>query len=110
MPSWGPESYTGRPKGSRIQGLCYRGTATKVGPLIENETTDTLFSDQLVMQGWRYKQTKKLADGAEDYEDSFPGAWQKWTGKGTSVLVVVSESDDGDDLNPAVIPHCRKAR
>lgn len=107
MPAWGPESFTSWSKTSKVPGLCYKGNPAKVIDVIQSGT-DTAFSDQLVIQGWRYKTAKHFSDGNEEYEDSFPDVWKDWRGTGTALLVVSSQSDGGDDLNPAVIPRCTK--
>jgi hypothetical protein len=106
MPAWGPDSYTNWSKTNKTPGLCYRGNPTKVVSVIENGR-DMLFSDQLVVHGWRYKAEKHLEDGAEEYEAQFPDVWKDWRGQGDAVLVVASQSDDGDDLTPSVIPRCK---
>jgi hypothetical protein len=107
MPAWGPDSFTNWSKTNKTPGLCYRGNPRKVVGVIENGT-DTMFSDQLVVHGWRYKAEKHFGDGAEDYEDQFPDVWNEWKGSGSAILVVASQSDDGDDLTPAIIPRCAK--
>jgi len=106
MPSWGPDSYTNWSKKSKTPGLCYKGNPTKVTSVIESGT-DTAWSDQLVIQGWRYKTKKTFADGAEDYESDFPDVWKEWRGDGTAVLVIFTQGDDGDDLTAAIIPRCK---
>ena len=45
---------------------------------------------------------------AEDYENDFPDVWKEWRGDGTGILVIASQTDDGDDLNPSIIPRCAK--
>lgn len=106
MPAWGPDSFTSWSKSSKTPGLCYRGNPTKVVDVIRSGT-DLIWSDQLVVHGWRYKTQKHFDDGAGDYEDQFPDVWKEWRGEGVAVLVVASQSDDGDDLSPAIIPRCR---
>lgn len=107
MPAWGPDSFTNWSKKSKVPGLCYKGDPNKVVDVI-NAGADSVFSDQLVVQGYRYKTTKKLFNGAEDSESDFPDIWKDWKGEGTAILVIASQTDDGDDLNPAIIPKCLK--
>lgn len=106
MPAWGPDSFTNWSKKNKVPGLCYRGNPTKVVETIGN-LTDSVFSDQLVIHGWKYKKKEVLSDGVEEYVADFPEVWHDWRGEGTSVLVVFSQSDDGDNLTPAIIPRCR---
>lgn len=106
MPAWGPDSFTSWSKSSKTPGLCYRGNPTKVVEVI-GRGTDLIWSDQLVVHGWRYKTQKHFEDSAGEYEEQFPDVWKEWRGEGAAVLVVASQSDDGDDLSPAIIPRCR---
>jgi hypothetical protein len=106
MPAWGPDSFTNWSKTNKTPGLCYRGNPTKIADVIQNGL-DTMFSDQLVVQGWRYKTTKHFADGAEEFEGDFPDMWKEWRGDGTALLFIASQSDGGDDLTPSIIPRCK---
>jgi hypothetical protein len=106
MPAWGPDSFTVWSKRSKTPGLCYRGNPSKVVDLI-TKGADTVFSDQIMIHGWRYKKAKHFGDGDEEYEDGFPDVWAEWRGDGTAVLVVASIGDGGDDLSPAIIPRCK---
>jgi hypothetical protein len=106
MPAWSPDSFTNWSR-SRTPGLCYRGNPTKVVELIERALAGRVFSEQLIIDGWRYKTEKHFADGAAEFEDGFPDVWQEWQGTGTAVLLVASINDDGDDLGPSIIPRCR---
>jgi len=106
MPAWGPDSFTSWSKTSKTPGLCYRGNPGKVVDLI-TKGADTVFSDQIMIHGWRYKKAKHFGDGDEEFEDGFPDVWAEWRGDGTAVLVVASIGDGGDDLSPAIIPRCK---
>jgi hypothetical protein len=86
--------------------LCYRGNPMLVVDLVNN-LADKVFSDQLGVHGWRYRQTKKLDENltAED-EATFPTIWKTWRGKGAAVLVVTHSSDDGSEMNVGIISKC----
>lgn len=106
MPAWGPDSFTNWTKGSKVPGLCYKGAPDKVIALM-HQLTDTVFSDQLVIHSWRYKAAKHFEDGGEAYENDYPDVWKEWGGKSDALLVISSETDDGDDLTPSIIPPCK---
>ena len=106
MPSWGPDSFTNWSKRNHTPGLCYKGNPKKVVELMAS-LADSVFSDQLMVHGWRYKSEKHFADGDEEFENDFPDVWGEWRGTGTSILVISSIGDGGDDLSPAIIPRCK---
>ena len=106
MPAWGPDSFTNWSKGSKVPGLCYKGAPDKVVALM-TQLTDTVFSDQLIVHGWRYRSQKHFGDGDQEYENDFPDVWKEWGGKSDALLVVASQGDGGDDLTPAIIPPCK---
>ncbi len=106
MPAWGPDSFTNWSRSKKTPGLCYRGEPKKAVELIST-VADTVFSDQIIVHGWRYKSEKHFNEGDEEYEADFPDVWSEWRGTGSAILVVSSIGDGGDDLSPAIIPRCK---
>ena len=106
MPAWGPDSFTNWSRSKRTPGLCYRGEPKKAVELITT-VADSVFSEQTIVHGWRYKAEKHFNDGDEEYESDFPDVWSEWRGTGNAILVVTSIGDGGDDLSPAIIPLCK---
>ena len=106
MPAWKPDSFTIWSKSSKVPGLCYKGAPDKVIALI-GEMASTVFSEQLIIHGWRYKTAKHFGDGDAEYENGFPDVWKEWGGKSNAILVIASQGDDGDDLTPSIIPPCK---
>jgi hypothetical protein len=90
----------------RATSICYKGNPLLVVSLIES-LTDGVFSDQLSLHGWRFRQKKVLADGlSEEDEASFPSIWQNWRGKGLAILTITASSDGGEETNVGLIPRC----
>ena len=87
--------------------ICYRGNPLLVIDLIDS-LTDGVFSDQLNVHGWRYRQKKVLDPNltAED-EASFPAIWKEWRGQGEAILTITASSDDGNEMNVGLIAKCR---
>ncbi len=86
--------------------LCYRGSGKLVAALVES-LGGRVFSDQLSIHGWRYRQIKGLPDGFEpEFEESFPAIWRNWRGRGDAVLMLTASSDDGSEINVSLIPKC----
>lgn len=86
--------------------ICYRGNPMLVVSLVSN-LADAVFSDQLGVHGWRYRQTKQLDENlTADDEATFPTIWKQWRGKGSAVLVVTHSSDDGSEMNVGIIAKC----
>lgn len=106
MPAWGPDSFTNWSKKSKVPGLCYRGNPNKVIDLMQ-KMTDTVFSDQLTIYGWKYKKADHFLNGAEDSADDFPDVWKEWRGESTAILVIFAQGDGGDDITPSIIPRCK---
>jgi hypothetical protein len=86
--------------------ICYRGNAKLVVPLIES-LADGVFSDQLNVHGWRYKQVKVVEDEGGD-ESGFPVIWKTWRGDGEAVLTLTASSDEGVETHVGLIPRCAR--
>lgn len=87
--------------------LCYSGVPADAVALI-NSLASIGVSDQQGMLGWRYKKEKHFADDIAESEirDSLPKIWKEWKGKGEAILYLWHETDDGTDVNTAIVPKC----
>jgi hypothetical protein len=86
--------------------LCYRGSGKLVASLVA-DLASRVFSDQLNIHGWRYRQMKVLHEDAEEGADAdFPAIWHNWRGGGAAVLMITASSDDGSETNVNLIPQC----
>jgi hypothetical protein len=104
MQSYG-EPYSYQTKDPKTT-ICYRGNPMLVVSLVNN-LADAVFSDQLGVHGWRYRQTKQLDENlTPEDEATFPTIWKQWRGKGAAVLVVTHSSDDGGEMNVGIIAKC----
>lgn len=90
---------------------CYTGLPRDLAGIFQN-TVGSFNTEQAVAQGLRYKKQKWYPRSGDDEEtDAFltegSAAWANWTGQGTDVLVIFSTTDDGDDINEALIEKCK---
>lgn len=86
------------------KGICWKGNAIKaIG--ITSELTDSVFSDQLSVHGWRYKAQKEMVQNVD--EADMPSIWREWRGRGEAILMITASSDDGSEMNVGLIPKCR---
>lgn len=96
---------------------CYRGDATRLADLVQN-LSDGPYSDQLVVQGWKFKDQKAFLNmeypddsgEAQTLDRLFAKKSRAWADFDTSsedVLILTSFSDDGTDLNESLIPLCQ---
>ncbi len=91
---------------------CYSGKPWDAVGIIGN-LTDGPFSDQMGFWGWRYKSEIHLEE-SDDYEATVSALnkrsseWKNWKGLDESILVITHQTDDGDDINEAVIKACSK--
>jgi hypothetical protein len=82
--------------------ICYKGNPKLVVALIES-LTDSVFSDQLSVHGWRYRAIRELASEGI----AMPDIWNNWRGKGEAILVVTASSDGGEETNAGLIYKCK---
>jgi hypothetical protein len=85
--------------------ICYKGNPKLVVNLITS-LTDNVFSDQLSIHGWRYRQMK-VTELSEDDESFMPTVWRTWRGRGAAILFVTASSDGGEETNVGIIPKCQ---
>ena len=105
MVSFGePLSYS---TGDKSMSMCYVGNPKLVVNLI-GSLTDSVFSDQLGIHGWRWKQTKRLDENlTPEDEKTFPKIWHEWRGDGDAILMLTHTSDGGEEMDVNIIPKCR---
>lgn len=90
---------------------CYKGDATKVAEIISS-IADHLYSDQLSLLGWKYKK-QMFIEGDGEAEDGNKWLsddsklWKNWRGTGDAILLLYATSDDGTDVNEALISKCK---
>ena len=86
--------------------ICYKGNPLWVASLVAN-LSDDVFSDQLTIHGWRYRQKKELDSNIGPKEEAtFPTIWKSWRGQGAAVLMLTASSDDGGETNVGLIRKC----
>ena len=86
--------------------ICYKGNPKLVVNLITS-LTDSIFSDQLSIHGWRYRQTKVTDLSEDDQRDFMPSVWKNWRGQGAAILFVTASSDGGEETHVGIIPKCQ---
>jgi hypothetical protein len=100
-----PASYLDAVRGTEL-GLCYTGNGAALAGFFQ-EFSDSIFSDQFVVYGWRTA-TKSAYD--EWHEPTRVSAiYEEWTAfdaTSDDVLVIFSTDDDGTERT-ATVPHCR---
>lgn len=88
-----------------LPGLCYEGDGSVLAGFLW-QFSDSVFSDQFVVYGWRaggrsaYDEWHEPTSLSASYED-----WQAFDPSGTDVLVIFSTDDDGNEQT-ATIPRC----
>jgi hypothetical protein len=100
---------------SEHRGTCYNGKAGQPVVDLVFALTDSYYSGQMNLWGWKYKNQQKLGEynqGDSDYdpEDMLQKRsklWKTWRGEGEAMLLVLAVGDDGDDVNEVIIPKCR---
>jgi hypothetical protein len=88
---------------------CYSGVASEAVTILGG-LADGPFSDQLGLFGYKYKSESKLIDWDDAEAATFLNeqsqTWKNWKGTDESILVLFHISDDGDDVNEAIITKC----
>ncbi|MNL28391.1 hypothetical protein D3C87_1500310 [compost metagenome] len=88
---------------------CYKGNAEDVSDIVAG-LTDVLYSDQLMMWGYKYQSTTNLFEGSEesaDYLNDESALWRNWDGQSEDLLILSATSDSGDDVQESLIPKCQ---
>ncbi len=66
-----------------------------------------VFSDQLQVLGWKYRQNKELRKDIESADEAaFPELWREWRGTGEAILVVNVDDDDGNLFSADIVKRC----
>jgi hypothetical protein len=87
-------------------GLCYRGDGSDV-PNLVSSLVDSVFSDQLLLIGYRFHDEAEFFVGVEpEDEATFPAEWRNFPGTNDDVLLIYVSNDSGDDITVSAIPRC----
>jgi hypothetical protein len=87
---------------------CYKGNAEYV-PEIVNGLADSLYSDQMNLWGYKFKNTTSLVEGNEETEpflNDESALWRNWNGQSDDLLILSAVGDGGDDVQESLIPKC----
>lgn len=91
---------------------CYTGKPEDVIELVYN-LTDAYFSEQMTLEGWKYKKETHYSENLADDEDGqkflSEGSqiWRDFKGNSEDLLILASVGDGGDDIQESVIQKCK---
>jgi hypothetical protein len=100
------------PGANSAKGLstCYTGKPAEAVDLLFS-MSDSIFSDQLGLIGWKYKKQKNFGDNdteeTEKYLNENSDVWKNFEGKDESILILSHEGDDGTDINDGLVERCK---
>lgn len=102
-----------RPGGYQVDNIktCYIGSPDEAVE-IAGSMTDSIYSDQLGIFGYKYKNQTTYLEGQDQDEmaqflnDESP-AWKNWKSTNDDILVLSHEGDGGDDVNEGIIVKCK---
>lgn len=104
---------TDRPGGFQVGSIrtCYTGSADEAVE-IASYMTDSIYSDQLGIFGYKYKkQTTFLEaldqDETAEYLNEQSAAWKNWKSTNDDILVLSHENDGGEDVNEGILVKCK---
>lgn len=101
------------PGANSAKGLstCYIGKPGAAVDLLFS-MADSIFSDQIGLIGWKYKNQKNFGDNdaeeTEKYLNENSKVWTSFKGTDESILILSHESDDGDDINEGLVVPCKQ--
>ena len=91
-----------------VHRTCYRGDAQEAVK-IASLMGDSVYSDQLGIWGWKYKDEVHLIDAKnESALARISRDWREFSGDDESILILSHENDDQTDFNAGVIVKCEK--
>lgn len=85
---------------------CFIGDALDV-PDITTSQFDSLMGDMYSLWGYRYKTTKWVYEDGDEADYEFGQTWKDWDVASTSILLMSTNTDDGDLPNVDIIGPCR---
>lgn len=100
------------PGANSAKGLstCYMGSPAAAVDLLFS-MADSIFSDQLGLIGWKYRNQKNFGDNdaeeTEKYLNENSQVWTSFRGTDDSILVLSHEGDDGTDINDGLVVRCK---
>lgn len=104
---------TDHPGGFQVGNIrtCYTGTPDEAMEIVQN-MTDSIYSDQLGVFGYKYKKQTTYLEGqepeeTEEFLSESSAAWKNWNSANDDILVLSHETDGGDDVNEGIIVKCK---
>ncbi len=88
---------------------CYAGVPAEAVEIL-GSLADGPFSDQLGFFGYKFKKEIHLLDGNDEtlnYLNEESKTWKNWKGLDDSILITFHITDDGGDVNEALITKCK---
>ena len=86
---------------------CYRGEASEAVE-IASLMGDSVYSDQLGIWGWKYKDEVHLIDAKnESALAEISPSWRDFSGDDDSILILSHENDEATDFNAGIIEKCQ---
>jgi hypothetical protein len=90
---------------------CFTGDGTLVADLTK-DATDSIYSDQYGVHGWKFKTASGGEDGALDQEtndflNENSKVWKSWNKAQDAVLILSHVGDGGDDVSESIIKRCK---
>lgn len=103
---------TDRPGGFQVGNVrtCYTGSPDEAVE-IASTMTDSVYSDQLGVIGYKFKKQTTLLEGQDpdetaEYLNESSEAWRNWKSTNDDILVLSHETDGGEDVNEGIIVKC----
>lgn len=104
---------TDRPGGFKSGSVqtCYTGTPADAVELA-GEMSDSIYSDQMGIIGYKYKKQTVLVDSLDEeetlkYLNEESAVWANWNSTNDDILVLSHETDGGEDVNEGVLVKCK---
>lgn len=101
-----------RPGGFKVNDIktCYTGSPDEAVE-IASYMSDSIYSDQLGIFGYKFKKETRYLEGQDQDEiseflNNESATWKNWSSTNDDILVLSHESDGGDDVNEGIIVKC----
>lgn len=90
---------------------CYSGSVDDAVELAGN-LTDSVYSDQMGIWGYKYKKQTTLLEGQDadetlTYLNEQSAIWKNWKSTNDDILVLIHEGDDGTDVSEGILVKCK---
>ena len=104
---------TDRPGGFKVGNTktCYEGSPDEAVEIASN-LTDSVYSDQLGIFGYKYKKQTTFLEGqdqdeAAEFLNESSATWKNWKSTNDDILVLSHQGDGGDDVNEGILVKCK---